>query len=281
MFVFRQLILLLLVQACCISPLAAEGLSEAAAIIKGSNAIYSGDDSLSTVSFMFKGADGIESRTEFTMLWKDYRGSGDFTEKVIFFKEFPTDGKGIGYMGWLRKPELNKHDDEWIYMPRLRVVRKMPPRENRAPLRQDEGFGRSQLLREHLTLSSRPLAWDEHRLLESEEEGGAATFYIVESTPHSRDANFPYGRTVSWIAKDSLLRTRTDYYDLSDQLRMRQTITWKEVDGAWLWDRVEGENLTTGSKTTIEVSDISLNVGLKDRVFSKRTLMTGGKRYRR
>jgi hypothetical protein len=55
----------------------------------------------------------------------------------------------------------------------------------------------------------------------------------------------------------------------------RQTIEWQKIGAAWVWKRVVGENLITNDQTVLDISDIKLNSGLQDEVFSARTMRLG------
>jgi len=55
----------------------------------------------------------------------------------------------------------------------------------------------------------------------------------------------------------------------------QQEIKWERRGNAWVWSRVSGLQAKNGARTLLEISDIRVNLGLKDDVFSARSLRLG------
>lgn len=252
----------------CISfPGHADELS-AGAIMKKSFEVYSGDDSVSKLTFVFQAEGAQEKRLVYWMAWKKFKG--DIDAKVIMFREFPPDAKGLSYMGFFYRPELNRNDDEWLYLPELRLVRKLShggPKHAK-----EEEFALSEL--RQYDLVSRDPGADSHRLLRSETVEGAGC-YVVESVPKGGGDYYPYSKAIKWIDKDRFLPLRIDYYDLAGKLVKQQIFKWKQIGNAWVWEEVAAENAQTGNKTTLSISDVRVNVGLSDDAFTKRVMQLG------
>ena len=58
-------------------------------------------------------------------------------------------------------------------------------------------------------------------------------------------------------------------------------IDWAQVDNQWVWKTVSAVDPRSGAETIMEISEIQVNTGLKDSVFSKRTLNRGVERLLR
>ena len=112
---------LLGISLCCIASSTVAGLT-ATEIANKTNEIDGGDDSISRLTFTFQKPNGSERKLVYTMAWKEYAGRDGVDDKVIFFSEFPPDDNGKSYMIWVN---TNKQDDEWMYLPELRMVRKV------------------------------------------------------------------------------------------------------------------------------------------------------------
>lgn len=247
----------------------ADGLS-ADDIVKKSFAVDGGDDSLSRISFIFQENGQPERRLTYFMAWKKFKGAGDIDSKVIMFREFPPDAKGVSYMGFFYRPELNRNDEEWLYLPELRLVRKL---SHSGPKHaKEEEFAKSEL--RQYDLVSRDPGADGHQLLRSEVLEGVDC-YVIESTPKGRGDYYPYSKAIKWIAKDGFLPLRSDYHDEKGKLLKQQTFKWKRAGDAWVWEEVTAENVQTGNKTTLRISDIRVNVGLTDDAFTKRVMQVG------
>lgn len=253
----------------CIFSLSAVAEPTATEIVNKSSEIEGGDDSMSRLSFTISRPDGADRKLIYTMVWKEYAGRDDVDDKVIFFSEYPPDDKGKSFMVWVHE---NKKDDEWMYLPELRMVRKMTHGEHHGHHDEDDDFSDSVLTR--VDLAPREPDLDNHTRLKDEALGGHRDF-VVESVPKESSQNYPYQKTRRWITRDNYLPERIDYYAPSGGLIKRQTIKWKRIGNAWVWEQVVGVNLITGERTVLDISDIKLNSGLKDEVFSARTLRLG------
>jgi len=253
--------------------LAADGELSAKEIVNRSFKIHGGDDSISTLTFTFMEPGDRERKLAYTMLWKDYKGRDDIITKMIFFKEFPPADKGIAYMTWMYRPDLQRDDDEWLYLPELRTVRKLSKKIGEDEEHdEDSDFSKSVLHRPQLV--PRPPALDTHELLRTEVLDGKE-YYVVARTPKQDEDEYPYSQTINWISKDHFLLSKIDYYNKSGSLVLQQRINWQQIDDAWVWDRVEAVNRNNGNKTVLTVSDVRVNTGLDDDTFTKRVMKLG------
>lgn len=241
----------------------------AADIVKKSSEIEGGDDSISRLSFTFSSAEGAEKKLRYTMVWKDFAGRDDVDYKVIFFNEYPPDDKGKSFMMWVYG---HKKADEWMYLPELRMVRKVTHSAHHGHHDEEDDFAHSVLTQ--VDLVPRKPDLDDHTLLEPEEMDGHPDF-VVESVPKKASDEYPYQKTRRWITHDDFLPERIDYYGPAGAPIKRETIKWKKLGKAWVWQRVVGEDLVTKARTVLDISDIKLNSGLSDEVFSARTMRLG------
>ena len=265
--------------------LAASGLAGGAElsadqIVKKAAEVYGGDDSVETVSFIFRQPGEEERRLTYTMAWKGYDG-GEFLRKVIFFTEFPPDKRGEAYMAWFYPPKLHKDDDAWIYLPDLRSIRKIGHTHHHqghsGEDQEKDEFSKSVLKDEDLMPRS-PQA-DRHRLLRTDKIDGKS-YYVIENVPKGgampgMDMEYDYGKTVQWIDAENFLVTRIDYYDGAGDIVKSENIEWKKMGKAWVWSKLQATDHKTQSETVMEISKIRVNVGLEDRVFSKRAMRLG------
>jgi hypothetical protein len=249
-------------------------------------AVYAGDDAVETISFILQQADEPQRKLTYTMAWKKY-DDGNFVRKVIFFTQFPPDKRGEAYMAWFYPSDLHKDDDAWIYLPDLRSIRKIGHKHHAGHGGEDDEkdeFSKSVLKDEDLM--PRPPGLDTHRLLKTEDIDGK-TYYVVENVPKSRgmagmsamqgmmDMAYDYAKTVEWIDSEHFLVTHIDYYAPGDDLSKSEDIEWKQIGKAWVWSKIHAVDHKSQGETTIEISDIRVNAGLTDRVFSKRAMRLG------
>jgi hypothetical protein len=231
--------------------------------------VYGGDDSVSTLTFTFDVNGEPERKLVYTMVWKKYAGKENTNAKFLFIKEFPAANRGTAYMAWRYRPYADMDDDEWIYLPETRTVRKLSHRDN---LQEDEEFAITEL--KPKDLEPRDPSRDRHNLLRTEEIEGKQ-YYLIESVRKDETEFYPYAKVWRWISADTFLPTYINYFDFNGHPLKREQIEWQQIGDAWVWKSLDVNNIQNGNKTRLDVSDIRLNVGIDDDVFSKRTMRTG------
>jgi len=65
------------------------------------------------------------------------------------------------------------------------------------------------------------------------------------------------------------------YFDQKNQLLKKQSLTWQYVEGVPIWEHVEIKNVQSGQQSVFKIEKVEMNVGIKDSVFSKRTMRRG------
>ncbi|MFQ5486863.1 MAG: outer membrane lipoprotein-sorting protein [Gammaproteobacteria bacterium] len=249
---------------------AAPGADE---IIRRSQTLDSGKDLFSRLTFTIETRDGEHKKFTLLMAYKNYAGEKGVQSKVIMFNQYPPDTRDVSFMAWLYTPALQKKDDMWLYLPQLRTVRKLSHHHDPHHHKKDneDEFSLSELQR--FELQPRDITLDRHKLAALETLDGRETYKVV-STPID-PASSRYASMVRWITSDDYLPVRIDYLDQSGRTVKRQTIAWTRIGDAWLWEEVSAVNLQTGNRTQLRQSDIKVNRGLPDNVFTKRFMKRG------
>ncbi len=227
-----------------------------------------GDDQRSRLTIILKDSTGSERKNVYLRLWKDYKGVNNIVDKMVLFTEDPPDARGAGFMRWAFTRESDKNADQWIYLPALRKIRRVSIRDP------GDSFLGSDLT--YADISGRALDEDDHKLTKIE-AAGPNDFYVVESTP--REKNPLYSKKISWFLKspswETCVKARVDYYDKKGELLKRQQLKWQKVGPAYVWDKVAVQNVQTLHASQFEVTNVEVNVGLKDDIYSERTLQQG------
>jgi hypothetical protein len=247
--------------------------------------LHGGDDSFSRVRFSFEYEGGKTSALSVIMAYKRYPAEAETASRVIMFNESPPDKKDIAYLGWFYRPEQDRGADQWLYLPELRQTRKLTRRSrDRAEAaldikRRPEGdeFSVSELDEEEL--APRDPRLDRHSLRGSELLDSREV-YVVESVPREPDSS-SYGKYATYIARDGGLPLRVDYYNRHQNRVKTLTFGWKQIGETWVWERVTAVNPVNGNRTVLEQSDIHVDLGLPDEMFSKRMLDQGGDAFAR
>lgn len=187
--------------------------------------------------------------------------AGGIDKKLMFFTS-PADVRDTSFMTW--SYEDGSDDDQWIYLPALRRVRRIA-----SDSRHDSFMGSDFTYDD---LSQRHPSADDHALLREEQVNGSDA-YVVESVPVDDE---PYSRTVSWISKDSYIGLQREFYDDAGRLYKKLVIDQaEEIDGYWVITDMTMSNLSSGSNTRIQMKDVSFSIGLDDSFFSERQMRLG------
>lgn len=256
----------LLLAWCVIAPNSSHAGVLASEIVQKSEDVYPGKDQTARLTFTIKDPAGGERKSVLRRFWKNYRGQKNLDFKVLVFNEYPPDAKGSSFMLWSYDPHSGKPADRWLYIPILNKVNKLANNVETA------GIASSDLNPNDMV--SRPVDRDTHKLLR-EEVLGNRSYYVVESTPNKPDPAYGYGKLIKWITKDTYLKERIEYYDLAGKLLKTQSVTWKPVKDAWVWEKVVINNAQTGSETYLSINDIQTDTGLQDSFFTERTMKQG------
>jgi outer membrane lipoprotein-sorting protein len=190
---------------------------------------------------------------------KDY---GEVEKKIMFFLS-PADVKGTSFMNWSYID--GRDDDQWIYLPALRRIRRISS-DGKSDYFMGSDFTYDDLGERHPDE-------DNHKLTGEEIIDGKAC-YVVESIP--KDGGYMYSRTVTWVMKDNLLGLKREFYD--ERGRHLKTLTIKDydqIDGFWTILETEMKNVQRDHTTHMKFSNIKINRGIPDRMFTERNMMLG------
>lgn len=228
---------------------------------------YPGDDQQGKFTVILQDKDGKVIKSEYIRFWKDYKGKDGIADKMLLFTTYPPEAKGAAFMR-VAYTERDKPVDQWIYLPALKKIRRVSIRDP------GDSFLNSNLT--YADVSRRALEDDEHKYLGTQQVEGLS-FYIVESTP--KETTPLYGKRVFWFLKtknwDECVNTRIDYYDSNGDLLKDQFIKWQRVGNAWIWDRVLVRSRRTLSASIFQLSEIRINAGVNDELFTARSLERG------
>jgi hypothetical protein len=225
-----------------------------------------GEDQRAQLSITLKDKSGSEKKNIYSRYWKDYGGKDDIADKMLLITEFPPDAEGSKFLRWAYTRKSGRNADQWIYLPVLKKVRRVSVRD------EGDSFLGSDLT--YADISARAIDEDEHRLLKTEDQNGGQ-HYVIESIP--RESNPLYSRRVLWFSNpndmNECVNVKIEYYDKNNDLLKEQTLKWQRVDGAWVWDQVQVRNVRNEHMSVFEVSDVKVNTGIDDPVFSERNLL--------
>lgn len=238
-------------------------------IVEHCNYKYPGDDQKSTLTIILRDKDGNEKKNVYKRFWKDYKGAAGIVDKMVLLTQYPPDAEGAGFMRWAYAAASDKNADQWVYLPVLKKIRRVSIRDP------GDSFLGSDLT--YADISGRDINEDRYKLLQVINRDGQEIFE-VETTPVNM-GNTLYSKTISWFSKtqtwDSCVKRQVDFYDRKGAPLKRQLIKWQQVQNAWVWSEVAVSNVQTEHSSLFQVTDVRINVGLDDDVFTERALSQG------
>ncbi len=214
-------------------------------------------DSKSELEMVLRNKNGDESQRAMRNKSLEVEGDGD---KTLIVFDAPKDVKGTAFLSFTHAV---KPDDQWLYLPALKRVKRISSSNKSGP------FMGSEFAYEDI--SSQEIEKYKYKYIKDEAIDGRPTF-LVERYPQYKNSG--YTRQLAWIDQETYRVTKVEFYDRKDSLL--KTLTYhdykKYLEQYWRAHRMEMINHQTGKSTTLAWKDFSFNTGLTERDFDKNSL---------
>lgn len=163
----------------------------------------------------------------------------------------------------------SRDDDQWIYLPALRKVKRIAATEK------DGSFMGSDFSYSDMSFSQDAVGDSTHTLLR-EETLNDVECYVVESIPKA-PGDSSYGKQISWVDKETWLTARVEFY-AKDKTTLDKVLTsedFKQIEGRWIAGRVTMTTNLSGHKTVLEIKQVKYGIPINSAYFTTRFLETG------
>lgn len=216
-----------------------------------------GDES-SDMLMVLRNRQGDESRRRIRGRVLEVRGDGD---KGLTIFDSPRDVKGTAFLSFTH---ALRPDDQWLYLPALKRVKRISSRNKSGP------FMGSEFAYEDM--SSQEVAKYRYKWLRDEPLAGRDC-YVIERHPAYEYSG--YTRQLVWLDKAIWRPLKVEFYDRKNALL--KTLTLHDYQ-AFLDKpyhrpgRAEMLNHQTGKSTTLSWSNYRFRTGLSDRDFDRNSL---------
>lgn len=169
----------------------------------------------------------------------------------------PRDIEGTAFLSHTR---ILDPDDQWLYLPALKRVKRISSQNKSGP------FVGSEFAYEDLV--SQEVERYTYRYLR-DEACGALTCYVTERFPVYEHSG--YTRQVVWVDHADFQPRRIEFHDRKgDLLKTLDMLEYRQYLGQyWRAHRLEMQNHQTGKSTTLTFSDYRFKLGLGDGDFQK------------
>ncbi len=214
-------------------------------------------DMTAQMKMILRNKQGEESLRTLTISILEVNDDGD---KSLTIFEDPKDVKGTALLSYTH---ALKPDDQWLYLPALKRVKRISSANKSGP------FMGSEFAYEDLT--SQEVEKYTYNFLQDEAIDGTDCF-VIERVPAYADSG--YTRQTVWINKSNYRPLKVDYYDRKNELLKTLMFSgYKTYEGNyWRADRMHMINHQSGKETILEWSDYKFHNGLTDRDFDINTL---------
>ena len=218
-------------------------------------------DSKSELVMTLINASGAKSLREMTnkMLEKPKDSKTEGDKSIIVFLS-PADVKGTGLLTYER---LDREDDQWLYLPALRRIKRI------ASKNKSGSFMGSEFAYEDISAQSIEKYTYGDAVVEETVNGIAC--YKYERYPKSKYSG--YTKQVVWADKKNFITIKTDYYDRKRELLKTAIFTdYQKTKGVWRIGKIHMKNHQNKKETILEWLEDDIQTGLKERDFTKRML---------
>ncbi len=209
-------------------------------------------------------------RVRETLSFRKYFGD---EKRTVLFYQSPRNVKDTGFLTY-DYPELQRDDDQWLYLPALRKARRISA-SDRGDYFLGTDFSYEDIKKEGKTELS-----DYHfETLRRDEINGREVF-VIQSLPVSDEAakELGYGKVIAWVDSDYWVVVKAEYWDVKlNKLKTIVTKDIRQVDGILTRHHLEVDNHKTGHHTEFVFSDVDYNTEVKDSLFTRQSLVRGVK----
>ncbi|MEX2962320.1 outer membrane lipoprotein-sorting protein [Microbulbifer sp. TYP-18] len=181
-------------------------------------------------------------------------------DKTLTTFHYPKDIKGTSFLSYTHSLDP---DDQWLYLPALKRIKRISSAYKSGP------FVGSEFAYEDMT--SQELERYTYKWLRDEFVGEREAF-VIERQPAYEYSG--YSRQVVWLDKIMYQPLRLDYYDRKDSLLKVLNFEGykKYLNRFWRPDKMHMENIQTGKKTSLIMTDYKFENGFTDRDFDRNAL---------
>ena len=209
------------------------------------------------MTMVLRNRQGEESVRRLRISALEVKGDGD--KSLSIFDE-PADIKGTALLTFTHKVGA---DDQWLYLPALKRVKRIASDNKSGP------FMGSEFAYEDI--ASQEIEKYTYKYLRDESHEGKLCF-VIERTPVDKRSG--YTRQQVWIDQAEYRPWKIDYYDRKDSLL--KTLVWRGyrqyLGKYWRADEMFMQNHQNGKSTLLKWRDYKFRAGLKDADFNEASL---------
>lgn len=203
-----------------------------------------------------------------------YRKYYDDEKRTVIFYLEPANVKDTGFLTF-DYPEADKDDDQWLYLPAMRKVRRI------SASNKGDYFLGTDLTYDDLKRDAKVSAHEYTWTAKGTETVAGKECHVVEGIPKTDDIaeELGYGKAVIYVDPASNMILQYDYWDMNgNSLKRIENQNIEQIDGIWTSNRIEVTNHKTGHGSILEFTSTTYSEPIDDGLFSDRALLRGAPR---
>lgn len=214
-------------------------------------------DARADLEMILRNASGDESTRTLSINSLEVEGDGDKSLSVF---DAPKDIKGTAFLSYTH---ALTPDDQWLYLPALKRVKRIASANKSGP------FVGSEFAYEDLT--SQEVEKYTYKYLRDDTLDGREVF-VIEAYPVYENSG--YTRQIVWLDKEMYQPLQIEYYDRKNALLKTLVASdWNQyLDRYWRPGRMNMTNHQTNKSTELLWKNYRFKTGLTDRDFDRNTL---------
>lgn len=214
-------------------------------------------DSTADLKMILRNRQGEQSERAIRVRSLEVQGDGD---KSLTIFDHPADVKGTAFLSYTHAV---KPDDQWLYLPALKRVKRISSANKSGP------FMGSEFAYEDI--SSQEIEKYRYRYLRDETIDGQEAF-VIERFPRYKHSG--YTKQIVWMDKRHYRVLKVEYFDRKGaHLKTLTMQGYRQYrDKFWRADRMDMVNHQNGKSTTLLWSNYRFTSGLSDRDFDRNSL---------
>ncbi len=214
-------------------------------------------DSIAEITMILRNAQGQESERKMRTKTLEIDNDGD---KGLTIFDKPRDVNGTAFLNFAH---ATKPDDQWLYLPALKRVKRIASRNKSGP------FMGSEFSFEDM--SSFEIEKYTFKYLRDETINGMDAF-VIEQIPVDKYSG--YTKQIAWLDKEHYRPHKVEFYDRKGSLLKTLTLDDYKLylDTYWRPHVAEMYNEQNGKSTELLTENYKFRTGLEDSDFNKNTL---------
>ena len=219
-----------------------------------------GLDRYSDVDLVQTMQDGFVRSRSLKMYEKEF---GEERKGLLYFTE-PSNTAGTGLLMYSYAEQENKDDDQWLYLPALRKVKRIATNSKEGPFLGTD-FSFADIERMRLSDYKYDVKTKENNIS------------VIEATTESglENPRTGYSKRIVHVDTDKNIILKDEIFRQGRLIKVFEVVQLKKVDGFWTVVEAKMDNLVDGGSTRLIRKNTQYNQKLKDGVFNQRTLRKG------